>query len=143
VTTYRARVTSNHSQVEVFDYMARFSNVAAWDPGVAEATGSSEAPTLGSTYRLVVRTFGRSVPLEYRIAEFEPPHRVVLRAENSVVRSTDVIDVAPGPGDGSVLTYHATLGLKGVAVVLTPLLDHWFRRVGDRAMLGLRSVLAS
>ncbi len=101
--------------------MARFSNAAEWDPGVTEATEADPgAPALGSTYRLVVRAFGRAVPLEYRIAEFDRPHRVVLSAENSMVRSTDVIEVSADPGGGSILTYDATLELKGAAVAVHP-----------------------
>ena len=91
--------------------MARFSNAAEWDPGVTEATEADPGPpTLGSTYRLMVRAFGRSLPLDYRICEFDRPHRVVLSAANSMVRSTDVIQVSAGPEGGSTLTYDATLG---------------------------------
>ena len=91
----------------------------------------------------MVRAFGRAVPLEYRIVEFDRPHRVVLSAENSMVRSTDVIEVSAGPGGGSTLTYDATLGLKGVAVLFTPFLGLSFRRIGDRAIVGLRAALAA
>ena len=143
MASYRARVTSSLPPAEVFDYMARFSNAAEWDPGVTEATEADPGPpALGSTYRLMVRAFGRAVPLDYRITEFDRPHRVVLSAENSMVRSTDVIEVSAAPGGGSTLSYDATLGLKGVATVFTPLLSLSFRRIGDRAIVGLRAVLA-
>ena len=144
MVTYRARVTSPWPPTEVFDYMARFSNAAEWDPGVTEAVEVDPgAPVLGSTYRLMVRAFGRGVPLEYRIAEFDRPHRVVLSAQNSMVRSTDVIEVSAGPGGGSTLIYHATLGLTGVSALFTPLLGLSFRRIGDRAIVGLRAALAA
>jgi hypothetical protein len=124
--------------------MARFSNAALWDPGVAEATEDDPGATgLGATYRLVVRNYGRSIPLNYRIEEYDRPHRVVLRAENALVRSTDVIEVVPEPQGGSILTYHATLELKGGAVLFTPLLGLSFRRIGDRAAAGLRRALAA
>ncbi|HUY65393.1 MAG TPA: SRPBCC family protein [Acidimicrobiales bacterium] len=144
MATYLARVTSPRPPAEVFDYMARFSNAAEWDPGVTRATEADPgAPTLGSTYRLTVRSFGRAVPLEYRISEFDRPHRVVLSAENAMVRSTDVIEVAAAPGGGSTLTYTATLELKGVAALFTPLLGLSFRRIGDRAIVGLGAALAA
>ena len=144
MATYRARVASARPPVEVFDYVARFSNAAEWDPGVSEATEADPGmPTLGSTYRLMVRAFGRAVPLDYRITEFDRPHRVVLIAENSMLRSTDVIEVFEEPGGGSTLTYDAALGLKGVAALFTPLLDRAFRRIGDRAIVGLRAAVAA
>ena len=144
MATYRARVTSPRPPAEVFDYLARFSNAAEWDPGVTEATEVDPGPpALGSAYRLMVRTFVRAVPIEYRIAEFDRPHRVVLSAENSMVRSTDVIEVSAGPGGGSTLMYDATLGLKGAAALFAPLLGLSFKRIGDRAIVGLRAALAA
>ncbi len=144
MASYRARVTSPRPPAEVFDYMARFSNAAEWDPGVTEAIEVEPGtPGLGSTYRLGVRVFGRTVLLNYRIEDFDPPRRVVLRAENSMVRSTDVIEVAPEPGGGSILTYDAILGLKGGAVLFTPVLGLSFRRIGNRAIVGLRAALAA
>jgi Polyketide cyclase / dehydrase and lipid transport len=144
MATYRARVTSPRPPAEVFDYMARFSNAAKWDPGVIDATEAYPgAPALGSTYRLVVRALGRAVPLEYRIAEFDRPRRVVLSAQNWLVRSTDVIEVCAAPGNGSTLTYDAALVLRGPAAMLTSLLGLSFRRIGDRAIVGLRTALAA
>jgi carbon monoxide dehydrogenase subunit G len=144
MATYRARITSPRPPAEVFDYMAHFSNAAEWDPGVTEATEDGPgAAGLGSTYSLVVRVFGRAVPLRYRIDAFDRPHRVVLSAENSMVRSTDVIEVVPEDGGGSALTYDATLGLKGGAALFTPFLGRSFRRIGDRAIVGLRAALAA
>ena len=91
MATYRARLTSPRPPTEVFDYMARFSNAAEWDPGV---TGSTEAepgaPALGRTYRLTVRSFGRAVPLEYRIVEFDRPHRVVITSVERTVEFSAV-----------------------------------------------------
>ena len=104
MATYRTEITSTRPQADLFLYMARFSNAAEWDPGVAGATEAEPgAPGLGSTYQLVVRAFGRAVPLSYRIVDFDRPHRVVLSAENSMVRSTDVIEVVPEAGGGSAL----------------------------------------
>ncbi len=144
MATYCARVTSSWPPTEVFDYMARFSNAAEWDPGVTEATEADPgAPTLGSTYRLMVRAFGRIIPLDYRITKFDRPHRVVLSAENSMVRSTDMIEISAVPEGGSTLTYDANLGFKGVAALFNPLVNGSFRRIGDRAIVGLRAALAT
>jgi hypothetical protein len=90
-----------------------------------------------------VRFLGLTVPLEYRIEEFDAPKRVVLRAETTVVRSTDVIEVAPALGGGSTVTYEATLTAKGPSGALAPLIGVVFRRIGDRAAAGLRASLAA
>ena len=95
MATYRTSVSSPRPPADVFAYLARFSNAAHWDPGVAAAEDvTAGPPAFGSTYRLQVRFLGLTVPLEYRIEEIDAPNRVVLQAENSMVRSTDVIEVA-------------------------------------------------
>ncbi len=91
----------------------------------------------------MVGALGRRLPLEYRIEEIDPPRRVVLRAENAAIRSTDVIEVSPLAGGGSKVTYEATLRAKGAALVLAPLLGVALRRIGDRAAAGLRAALAA
>ena len=144
MTTYHMSASSPRLPADVFAYLARFSNTVEWDPGVTAAEDTTPGPpALGSRYRLVARFLGLSVPLEYRIEEIDAPRRVVLRAENTMVRSTDVIEVSPGPGGGSTVTYKATLTPKGASTVLAPLLGMAFRRVGDRAAIGLRNMLAA
>jgi hypothetical protein len=144
MATYRTSVSSPQPPGDVFAYLARFSNAAHWDPGVAGAEDLTPGPpAFGSTYRLMVRFLGLTVPLEYRIDEIDAPKRVVLRAENTVVRSTDVIEVAPTLGGGSTVTYEATLTLKRASRVLAPLIGVVFRRIGDRAAAGLRATLVA
>ena len=53
-------------------------------------------PALGSAYRLMTRYLGRSLALDYRIEEIDPPRRVVLGAETALFRSTDAITVSRG-----------------------------------------------
>ncbi len=143
MATYRTSFTSPLKAADVFGYVARFSNAAEWDPGVLEAQDLGRGvPRRGSTYRLVVSFLGRPVPLEYEIVEIDPPRRVVLRAQNGLVRSTDVIEVAPSVGGGSRLTYSATLRPRGMAALMAPVIGVMFRRIGDRAAAGLRAKLA-
>ena len=137
-------VSSPQPQADVFAYLARFSNACHWDPGVSAAEEITPGPpALGSTYRLAVRFLGLTVPLEYRIEEIDTPKRVILRAENAMIRSTDVIEVAPALNGGSTVTYEATLTPKGASAALAPLIGVVFRRIGDRAAAGLRATLAA
>ncbi len=143
--TYRTAISSPRPPADVFSYLARFSNAAHWDPGVSAAediTPTPGPPAFGSTYRLMVRFLGITVPLEYRIEGIDAPKRVVLRAENAMVRSTDVIEVAPALSGGSTVTYQATLAPKGASAAFAPLIAMVFRRIGDRAAAGLRASLA-
>ena len=135
---YRTQITTPRRPEDTFEYMAAFENVAEWDPGVAETQPLDPGPPrAGSRYRVVVSAAGTKMPLEYRITEFDPPRRVLLLAETSVLRSVDEISVEPAPG-GSTVTYDANLELLGLLRVLNPALAVVFKRVGDRAAAGLR-----
>ena len=59
---------------EVFAYLADFTNTAEWDPGVAEASQTSEGPVgFRSTFDLVTIFRGRRVPVSYDVTVYEPP----------------------------------------------------------------------
>jgi NAD(P)-dependent dehydrogenase (short-subunit alcohol dehydrogenase family) len=144
MSRYRGIVISERSAEETFDYLAEFSNAAAWDPGVAGAERLDDGPVgLGSAFRLDVRVGRKITPLDYRVATYERPHRVVLLGESSTIRSEDTVTVVARPGGGSILTYDAELTLLGPLAPLNPLLPLAFRRIGDRGLGGLRRVLSS
>ena len=139
---YRATIQSKKSPDEAFEYLADFAHAREWDPGVVEGenlTGQPIGPD--SRFRLVARFLGLQVPLEYRISIFEPPRRVVFQADQDAVRSTDEIRVVP-VGAGTSVTYDADLRLKGpLGRLMDPLLGLAFRRIGDRAAVGLGKAL--
>ena len=94
-----ARYVSTVSQrtpEEAFAFMADMRNAPSWDPGVVEATKTTEGEVgPGTVYRVVVKGPGKNLPLDYQVAEYEPPHLVVLVAESSWLRSYDRITVEP------------------------------------------------
>jgi carbon monoxide dehydrogenase subunit G len=138
---YRGIVESARSQEETFAYMAEFANVRSWDPTVAEARPLQEGePGRGARFFVRVHWLGRDLPLTYEIADFEPPRRLVLRAENATTVSEDTVEVEPH-GEGSRLTYDARVTLKGVARLFDPLLSLAFNRLGENAAAGLRREL--
>jgi hypothetical protein len=140
---YRDTIVSPRSAEEVFDYMAMFSNVTAWDPTAAEAhpVGGSE-PGEGSRFHVLVRWMGREIPLEYTTIAYARPKRLVLRAENSTTISEDAITVEP-TDSGCRMVYDAQLTLKGVMRILDPLFGLAFKRLGNDAAAGLRRELGS
>lgn len=139
---YQVTVRAPGRADRVFDYLARFSNAAEWDPGVRSARMTTPEPVaLGSQFALQVVFLGRTIPMTYRIVEFEPGRRVALQATDPLL-SEDTITVQPA-GDGCDVTYEARLTLTGVRRVADPLLGLVFRRIGDRAARGLATSLAS
>lgn len=70
------------------------------------------------------------------------PNAVTFRGENSSVVSLDRITFEPSHG-GTRITYDAELALKGPFKLFDPLLALAFKRVGDRALAGMRETLAT
>lgn len=140
---YVGTVTVERPPAEVFELLADMTNAPSWDPGVASATAVGPGPVgEGSEFDLTVSVLGRKLPLRYRVVAHEPPRRVVLRAENGMVRSVDEILVSGRPGGGCAVTYDARLEARVLGAVVDPVLSVLFRRIGDRAMAGLRARLA-
>ena len=143
MSRYRRTITLDIPPAEAFAYLARFSNAAGWDPGVSRARMLTPEPVaVGSAFELDVRSLGRDLPFRYEVIEHEPPTRVTLRAERPPFVSLDTIEVVP-TDTGFALTYDADLRLVGPYRLLSPLLDLAFRRIGDRAIDGLRAAFAS
>ena len=142
MTRYCRTIEIDQPATPVFDYLARFSNAPEWDPGVARASMNTPEPVgLGSTFNLGVVVLGREVPYRYEITSFDHPSRVTLRAETTWVISEDTITVVDSASNACRVTYDADLRLRGVLRFADPLLAILFRRIGDRAVTGLRKTL--
>jgi carbon monoxide dehydrogenase subunit G len=138
---YRASIETLWTPAEAFTYLSDFSTSAEWDPGVVEAErDGAEAVGEGTEFRLVAEFLGRRTPLTYRVVEYEPPSAVTFVGENASVASHDRITFE-AIATGTRVTYDAELTLKGLLRVADPLLALAFKRVGDRALGGLREVL--
>ena len=140
---YTARIPAPITRSAAFAYLSRFDRAAAWDPGVeAGEMLTSEPVRAGSQFHLVARFLGRRIPLDYEVVEFDRDERIVVRAENSSVRSVDTITFEDRD-HGSVVVYDARLDAKGLGRLADPLLAIAFKRIGDRAAAGLRAGLAA
>jgi len=140
---YVARIAAPLKRSSTFAYLSHFDRAAEWDPGVEAGEMLTPDPVgMGSRFRLEARFLGRHIPLEYEIIEFIQDERIVLRAENSTVRSVDTITIEDDDR-GSVVTYDARLDAKGIARFADPLLTIVFNRIGDRAASGLHTHLAA
>ena len=142
MATYRCTIHSPRSVEDAFDYMARFSNAREWDPSAVSAKDLTEGPVrLGSEFEVVVRSFGRELPFQYRVTEYDRPHRVVVRAERGSITSEDIMTVTALPDGGSAVTYQAELRTSGLSRLLAPVLAVAFQRIGAAAEGGLRQYL--
>jgi carbon monoxide dehydrogenase subunit G len=138
---YNASLDTERSPEEMFAYLSDFSTTVEWDPGVLEAERLGDAPVReGTEFRLVAVFLGRKTPLAYRVVEYDPPSAVTFRGESSTVVSLDRIIFEPSDG-GTRIVYDADLALKGAFKLADPLLRVAFRRVGARALAGLRRTL--
>jgi len=138
---YKASVDTSRPPDQMFAYLSDFSSTQEWDPGVIEAERLGDAPVRnGTEFRLLASFLGRKIPLTYRIVEYDPPSAVTFRGESSTVVSLDRITFEPSER-GTRITYDAYLALKGPFKLASPLLGIAFKRVGARALAGLRKTL--
>ena len=144
---YVARVPSGAAPERVYKYLANFTTIAEWDPGVTSAELLSGPPaTEGAVYRVVAAFGPRKIPLDYRVLFAEPPHprqpgRILLEATTSEFSSRDIIEVSAAD-TGCVAVYDATLELAGLRQVADPFMQLAFNIVGRRAENGLITALA-
>ena len=137
---YHAEIHVVTPPEQAFTYLANFANSQEWDPGVVRAELITPGPVgSGSEFDVVTGSARRTIDFRYRIIDFDQPRRVVLRGTAARLVSTDQIDVAAAEDGGSMITYDADLRLSGVWRILDLPLSLAFRRIGDRAIEGLRS----
>lgn len=135
---YTGTVEAPHGAEEVWHYLADLRSAEEWDPSVdrVELVGG-EPRTEVARYHLEVRFGGRSIKIPYRVAELDPPYRVVFEAETDSVSVRDEARIEPkGPAASSV-TWDADLRLRGIRRVLDLPFRAIFHRVGDEARMGL------
>ena len=141
-------MTRLHEQIETplstdaaFAFVADFANSSVWDPGTATSERLDSGPVgVGARYRLGVRLGGRVAPMEYRIAVFEPPNRVVLNGEGSGVSAVDEIRFEP-VANGTRVDYTADIRLGGWMRLLQPFLGRAFSKLARNAAEGMKREL--
>ncbi len=130
-------VLTNWTEDDAFAYMADARNFAEWDPGTRKVElidGGQPGPD--AAYDVTVNIGSRATTLRYDTVEWQPPHRVVLTASNSVMQLHDEITIDRVDAD-TVITYDATITLRGPLKVFDGLLNSRFRTMGERAAAGL------
>ena len=126
---------------EAFCYASDFSNIAQWDPGVAESRKTSPgAVGVGTTFKVLVRFGPRRIPMDYSIRVHEPTGRVVLEGTSESIHALDDIGFAATPA-GTRITYTADISLLGALGRAEPWMKSALDRVGKNAVRGLQAAL--
>lgn len=143
MTRIHERIQTTLPIEDAFDYIADFANNEEWDPGTDSSTRIDDGPVeRGARYQLDVRMGGRVAPMEYRIRDFERPHRVVLVGHGSGVDAVDDIRFER-TDDGTLIDYTADIRLGGILRFVQPFLGGTFAKIGRDAAAGMTQALAS
>lgn len=134
---YVTRIETDMTPEDAFDFMADMRNFEQWDPGVSSAEQvEGDGPAEGAVYELEAS----GTTLRYVLEEYDRPNRFVAEANTGRLRSYDVIEVEASDG-GSIVTYDATLELKGLFKVAEPIMKLAFQRIGSKADEGMQQAL--
>ena len=128
------------SREESFAYVADFTTVADWDPGIHESRKVSGDGGSGTVYEVQAEFRGKTMPFTYTVTELEPNSRIVLDGVGEKATSQDTISFAAAAG-GTRITYSADFRLKGVLKVAAPFLGGTFKTLARKAMAGLAEKL--
>ena len=141
MTRLHEQVVTSLPRETAFAYVADFSRQAEWDPNTLSARRVDEGPLgIGARFALEVKVGGRSAPMEYRITEYDPPHKVVLIGEGSGVWSSDEITFTAIP-DGTRVDYVAEIKLRGILGLAQPFMGRAFAKIARGAADGMRAAL--
>jgi len=126
---------------DVHRFVSDFSNLPRWDPTVISVERTSPGATrLGSTYRVVLRFLGARSEMDYRVEEYDPPHRAVLRGVASLAEATDTVVVEPH-GTGSRVRWTAEIRFRWPVSLFEPIIRLLFQTSVDAGMRNLRQAL--
>jgi hypothetical protein len=138
---FQATVRSPWTAERTFEYLADLEHFAEWDPGTVKSERiPATRPGAPPEWDVTVRTFGRELTLRYEIVQYAAPRHLRAAAETKALLLVDDITVAPD-GDGCIVTYDASLTLRGPLRLFDPLFAPGFRRTVEKGAAGLTSVL--
>ena len=138
---YTTSFFSPRSPDDAWRFLSDIRLFSTWDPGVAASVQvKGDGPVVGAAYDLTIRGAMTTV-MRYVVVALDG-RRLKMVSTTAWLRSVDELSVEPD-GEGARVTYDAVLTLNGPLRVLDPLLGIAFRRIGDRADVGLRQALGA
>jgi carbon monoxide dehydrogenase subunit G len=126
---------------DVHRFVSDFNNLPRWDPTVISVKQTSPgAARPGTCYRVVLRFLGVRSEMDYRVEEYDPPHRAVLRGVASLAQATDTVVVEPR-GSGSRVRWTAEIRFRWPVSLLEPIIRLLFQTSVDAGMRNLGQAL--
>ena len=127
---------------EVFAYVADFSTVAEWDPGIRSSRRIDDGELgVGSSFDVVATFNGREMPLVYEITKYEPGSLIVLETNAARFDGIDTIEFSAVDDTTTRVRYQADFAFKGFMRLVGPLLGGTFDKLGKKAMDGMKATL--
>ncbi len=119
---------------EVFRYIADFTNIAEWDPGISasEKTTTGEVGE-GTEYMVIVAWGLSSLPAEYTIKTWQPPYHAVLEGRGKGFTAVDDITFEESGGK-TLIRWRATVDPENAGLFTDLALAPVFRWYGKRTM---------
>jgi carbon monoxide dehydrogenase subunit G len=128
---------------ESFAYVADFTTVAGWDPGIHESRKVSGDGGVGTVYEVQAEFRGKTMPFTYTVTAFEENVRIVLDGVGEKATSLDTIAFEATRDGGTCITYSADFKLKGVLRAAEPFLGGTFKTLARKALAGLEAKLGA
>jgi uncharacterized protein YndB with AHSA1/START domain len=111
---------------EVFAFLADGENNRRWRSGVLDIRHRS-GEGLGAVYEQGVKgPFGRRVPADYEVTDFEPDRRIGFRAIAGPIRPEGSYELAPVEC-GTRVTFALRAEPRGLAKLMTPMVAKTMR----------------
>lgn len=139
--TIQETVTTSRPRPEAFAYVADFTKVAEWDPGIRSSARVAGDGGVGTRYEVGATFSGRVVPMTYEVLEHVAPGRIVLRGVAPTVEAVDTITFEETAAGGTRVVYRADFTLKGPIRYVGFLMRPLFGRLGRKAIRGLGEAL--
>jgi hypothetical protein len=108
----------NRLQQDVFNFLTDPANLSKWNSNFASAKwASSDAPGLGSTYKVLAKISGRDKEGLFEITQWDPPQRYSYKSISRLPFPMEIIEsavtLAP-KGNGTQITFESQFGLVGI-----------------------------
>jgi carbon monoxide dehydrogenase subunit G len=139
--TIQETAATTRPRPEVFAYVADFTKVAEWDPGIASSLRVAGDGGAGTRYEVGATFAGRVIPMTYEVVEHDAPTRIVLHGVGTAIEAVDDIRFEEQEGGGTRVVYRADFTLKGPLRFFAFLMKPLFTRLGRKAVGGLEKTL--